>query len=231
MQKRADKRAYHYIYKITRADGKYYIGMHSTDDLEDGYFGSGQRLWKSINKHGKEKHIKEIVEFLPTRKALAERERELVNPATLKDSKCLNLALGGFDSPRNEGKQRSSESREKSRIAMGSKHRGENNPNYGSRWITDGACERKFDGVLPDGWRFGRLDRFGASRMPPAQFTFTSPEGVHHHGHFTRLCKELGLNKAKMREFIGRGSVPPEATRIQTRKCVGWQVQKVTINR
>lgn len=95
MSNRADQRKFHYIYKITRADGKYYIGMHSTDDLEDGYFGSGQLLWKSIKKHGKEKHSKEILEFLPTRKTLKERERELVNEEILDDPLCMNLKLGG----------------------------------------------------------------------------------------------------------------------------------------
>lgn len=94
---RADQRKFHYIYKITRTDGsgKYYIGMHSTDDLEDGYFGSGQLLWKSIKKHGKEKHVKEILEFLPSRKELKERERVLVNEEIVSDPLCLNLKLGG----------------------------------------------------------------------------------------------------------------------------------------
>lgn len=95
MANRADKRKFHYIYKITRFDGKYYIGMHSTDDLEDGYFGSGQRLWHSLKYHGKEKHSMEILEFLPSRQALKERERELVNAERLKDSLCLNLVEGG----------------------------------------------------------------------------------------------------------------------------------------
>lgn len=94
---RADQRKFHYIYKITRNDGsgKYYIGMHSTDDLEDGYFGSGQLLWKSIKKHGMEKHSKEILEFLPSRKELKVRERILVNEEILNDPLCMNLKLGG----------------------------------------------------------------------------------------------------------------------------------------
>ncbi len=95
--KRADQRKYHYIYKITRLDesGTYYIGMHSTDNLDDGYFGSGKRLWYSINKHGKEKHQKEILEFLPSREALKLREKELVNKELLEDVKCMNLRIGG----------------------------------------------------------------------------------------------------------------------------------------
>jgi len=92
---RADQRKFHYIYKITRFDGKYYIGMHSTDDLEDGYFGSGHLLWKSIKKHGKEKHSKEILEFLSDRKTLKLRERALVNEEIVNDPLCMNLQLGG----------------------------------------------------------------------------------------------------------------------------------------
>lgn len=54
-RKQASRRKYHYIYKTTcTITSKFYIGMHSTDNLEDGYVGSGKRLWYSINKHGKE---------------------------------------------------------------------------------------------------------------------------------------------------------------------------------
>ena len=97
MARRADQRRYHYIYKITRTDGsgKYYIGMHSTDDIHDGYFGSGTLLAKSIKKHGKEKHLKEILEFLPSREALKLREKEIVNEGVLSDKLCMNLKVGG----------------------------------------------------------------------------------------------------------------------------------------
>ena len=95
--RQASRRKYHYIYKTTCiVTNRYYIGMHSTDDLEDGYIGSGQRLWKSINKYGKENHIKEILEFLSNREDLKLRERALVNEEVLKDPMCMNLQLGGF---------------------------------------------------------------------------------------------------------------------------------------
>jgi hypothetical protein len=97
MNRQAARRKYHYIYKITRNDGsdKYYIGMHSTDDLEDGYFGSGKIITASIKKHGKEKHNKEILEFLPTREALKLREKKLVTEELIADKLCMNLKLGG----------------------------------------------------------------------------------------------------------------------------------------
>ena len=93
---RASRRKFHYIYKITRVDnGKYYIGMHSTDNLEDGYFGSGKLITASVKKHGKEKHIKEILEYCESREVLKEREKELVTHELLEDEECMNLRLGG----------------------------------------------------------------------------------------------------------------------------------------
>ena len=69
--------------------------MHSTDNIEDGYIGSGKRLWYSINKYGKENFKCEILEILPNRKKLKEREKELVNEQILKDEMCMNLQIGG----------------------------------------------------------------------------------------------------------------------------------------
>jgi hypothetical protein len=69
--------------------------MHSTDDLNDGYVGSGKRLRYSIRKHGLENHSVEILEYHESRDELALRESELVNPETLTDPQCLNLKLGG----------------------------------------------------------------------------------------------------------------------------------------
>lgn len=95
MPRKAQK--YHYIYKITcNVTKKYYIGMHSCSDLEDGYMGSGTRLRYSIKKHGIENHTKQILEFLPDRKSLAEREREIVNQDMLNEDLCMNLKIGGY---------------------------------------------------------------------------------------------------------------------------------------
>lgn len=69
--------------------------MHSTDNLNDGYVGSGKRLWYSINKHGKENHVCEILEFCKDRQSLKSRETEIVNEEMLQTLNCMNLALGG----------------------------------------------------------------------------------------------------------------------------------------
>jgi len=93
---RTEDKKFHYIYKtMCIVTNRFYIGMHSTDNLEDGYKGSGSRLWHSIRKHGKENHITEILEFLPSRQELKKREAEIVNEELLGNSMCMNLVLGG----------------------------------------------------------------------------------------------------------------------------------------
>ncbi len=90
------RKKYHFIYKTTNLlSGRYYIGMHSTDDLNDGYLGSGTYLKRSINKHGKENHSIEILEFLNSREQLAAREREIVSLQEVAKKECMNLKVGG----------------------------------------------------------------------------------------------------------------------------------------
>ena len=87
---------YHFIYKTTNlVNEQFYIGMHSTSNLEDGYIGSGKRLKYSIKKYGRENFKMEILEFLVDRKSLRERERELINSDLLKEELCINLQVGG----------------------------------------------------------------------------------------------------------------------------------------
>lgn len=86
----------HYLYKTTcSVTGKFYIGIHSTNNIEDGYLGSGNLLKRSVAKHGAEKHVREILEFLPCRDTLKDREREIVNEGLLSNPLCMNLKLGG----------------------------------------------------------------------------------------------------------------------------------------
>lgn len=86
----------HILYRISnRLNGRYYIGMHSTKNIGDGYLGSGLRISHEINKYGKENFERIVLEKFSTRKELAAKERELVNEAMLLDPLCLNLKLGG----------------------------------------------------------------------------------------------------------------------------------------
>jgi hypothetical protein len=206
------EKKYHFIYKTTDIrNGNFYIGMHSTDNLDDGYVGSGTRLKHLLYKHGKEIFNMEILEFLPNRKSLKEREIEIVTSDLLLEEKCMNLKPGGYGGFNNQEhqfkcsqaaglkhsermkndeeyrKKRSLQISEsnKNRIARGDtsfycdwtgkKHKeetilkmketkkgqglGEQNSQYGLKWITDGKNNRKIkkDEPLPEKWKYGRI--------------------------------------------------------------------------
>jgi hypothetical protein len=90
------EKKYHYIYKIIcLKNERYYIGMHSTDNLEDGYMGGGKRIKNSVKKHGKDAHRKDILEFFESRELLRQREIELVTEELLNDPMCINIMKGG----------------------------------------------------------------------------------------------------------------------------------------
>ena len=90
------QKKYHYIYRTTCVvTGKFYVGMHSTDDLSDGYLGSGKILGYSLNKHGRENHKLEVLEMCGSREQLRQREKEIVNEALLAHPLNINLKYGG----------------------------------------------------------------------------------------------------------------------------------------
>lgn len=88
---------YHFIYKTSCLfNSNYYIGMHSTSNILDGYMGSGIRINRAIKKYGVENFKCEVLEYLSDRDSLARREKEIVTEELLKDVNCLNLKPGGF---------------------------------------------------------------------------------------------------------------------------------------
>ena len=86
---------YHFVYQTTRVDGFYYIGVHSTNDLGDGYLGSGKRLLNSVRKHGKQAHSVVVIAMFGTREKALAHEAALVDRNRLLDPLCMNLVLGG----------------------------------------------------------------------------------------------------------------------------------------
>ena len=82
----ARKFKYYFVYKTTNIlNNQFYIGMHSTNNLNDGYLGSGIRLRRSIRKYEIDNFKFEILEFLPDHGSLKEKEKQLVNEDILKD--------------------------------------------------------------------------------------------------------------------------------------------------
>jgi len=90
---------YYIIYiTINIINWKFYLGKHTTDNINDGYLGSGYILKKAIKKYGKENFIRMDIEFLNSEKEVNEREKQLVNSEFLIKFRehCYNVGSGGF---------------------------------------------------------------------------------------------------------------------------------------
>lgn len=66
---------YHFTYKVNHKSGKYYVGRHSTNNLNDGYLGSGK--WVRTIKD-KDTLTREIIDFYDTFDELLEAENKLI---------------------------------------------------------------------------------------------------------------------------------------------------------
>ena len=96
---------YHIVYKTTNTvNGKYYIGVHSTDNIEDNYLGCGHWRGRKIcgastspilnafKKYGDNSFVKEILFIFETREEALTKEQEIVN---IIDEMCYNARAGG----------------------------------------------------------------------------------------------------------------------------------------
>jgi group I intron endonuclease len=84
------------IYKITnKIDNKIYIGKHQTNNLDDGYMGSGKILRRAQDKHGLKNFVKDILHVFDTEEEMNTKERELVTEEFCLREDTYNLCVGG----------------------------------------------------------------------------------------------------------------------------------------
>lgn len=84
------------IYKTTNnLNGKIYIGQHGTNNLNDGYMGSGTAIQDDIKSFGVENFKKEILYIFETFSEMNQKEKELVTLDFVKRTDTYNLVPGG----------------------------------------------------------------------------------------------------------------------------------------
>ena len=81
---------YYYTYRVLFNNGDYYLGQHTTDNLDDGYTGSGKKLNERTDPF-----IFDILEYYNSEKELNIAEVELIGDLWRTDPKCLNMKEGG----------------------------------------------------------------------------------------------------------------------------------------
>jgi hypothetical protein len=86
----------YFIYKTTNlVNNKTYIGIHQTENIDDGYIGSGLHFLRAVKKYGKDNFKREIIEFCSSYDELLEKEKLLVNEEWVKNKTNYNLKTGG----------------------------------------------------------------------------------------------------------------------------------------
>lgn len=155
---------YYYMYQITNAiDGKIYVGVHETNNLNDGYMGSGRLLKESIQKLGKENFTKDILAFFEDSNSMYLAERNYVDLEFVKRHDTYNLQIGGTNGfgPNAWKAAQSSSAKKKRKSTMSEKKisQGKTNTQFGTMWITNGIINSKIKSAdnIPSGWRKGRI--------------------------------------------------------------------------
>jgi hypothetical protein len=86
------------IYKITnKVNGKFYIGAHQTENLDDSYMGSGHLIRYAIKKYGIISFSKETLFNFETKQEMFDKEREIVNEQFVSEKTNYNIKVGGND--------------------------------------------------------------------------------------------------------------------------------------
>jgi hypothetical protein len=89
---------YYTIYQVTNLiSGKFYVGMHQTKNLNDGYMGSGKYIVSAIKKHGIENFKKEILWLCSSFEEMKDFEKGCITEEFLEThkDKIYNLLVGG----------------------------------------------------------------------------------------------------------------------------------------
>ena len=138
-------KTYNYIYLIkNNINQKIYIGKHSTDNLDDGYMGSGILIKKAIQKYGIENFTKDYLAFCDSEDTLNYLEKFYIKKYKAKEVG-YNLTDGGegLQNPNNEIRQKISASRKgkprflgrthssNTKQKISESHKGDKNPNFG----------------------------------------------------------------------------------------------------
>ena len=129
---------YFYTYKITcllgTLAGKYYLGKHRTNNLDDRYTGSGKIITDYFKHYGKvlnETYTKEIIQFYDNYEDLTKAEIELIGDLYETDDNCINIKKGGDGG--NGGNSKGFHHTEETKRRIAESEKGEKNYAYGKK--------------------------------------------------------------------------------------------------
>jgi len=104
---------YYLLYQTTNLiNNKIYIGVHQTNNLDDGYMGSGTALHYAMKKYGQENFLWDILKYCKDEDEMYAEEVRIVNEEFISSKDNYNLMTGGLG-----GRNVSLETRQKQSIS------------------------------------------------------------------------------------------------------------------
>ena len=122
------KKLFNYVY-ITRnlLNNKQYIGDHSTNNLNDGYLGSGSIIKNAIKKYGTKNFKKEILENFKTKQKAFDAQEKYINEYN-------TLSPNGYNISSKGGHQSKGSVSKKTRIKISLGNKGKIGSNKGKKY-------------------------------------------------------------------------------------------------
>ncbi len=92
----ANRKKHYIVYLIENLlNAKIYVGFHSTDEIEDGYMGSGKLIRRAIEKYGVENFKRTVLFDFDNRHDAETMERRIVDEDFVEDPMTYNMTVGG----------------------------------------------------------------------------------------------------------------------------------------
>lgn len=209
---------YQFIYKTTNlVNGKFYVGKHSTDNLNDGYLGSGNFLKKAIKKNGRKNFKREILEkCLPCKFYINEKEKYWI--------KKLDAVKRGYNLTNGGDGMLGFEYTVEQRLERSKRVSGKINPNYGK----SGNLNPNYGNIYSEESR----ERIRKARI--GKGTFSKQQKIEHSKRMSGDRNPMFGKKGKDAPFYGKthsketleiirqthtGKIVSEETREKQRKA------------
>ena len=232
-----------FIYKTTNLiNGRSYVGQHRTDNLNDGYFGSGTLIKNSLKKYGKENFKREILFRSADGSDLCEKEAYFIEKhKTHIDQGGYNLMFGDKSSifhsdatkrkisdstsgVRNPffGKQHSKESKSKMRGKRESTSKwrkenqfGDKNPFFGKNHSDEHKDKM-------------RKMNEGANNPMAKTYVLISPSkekfSVCTKKELKRFCEDRKMSFGRILNSVGSGPIKYKNNAVSRKTTEGWEV-------
>tara|TARA_S200002703_G_scaffold159544_1_gene173388 strand:+ start:305 stop:907 length:603 start_codon:yes stop_codon:yes gene_type:complete len=179
---------YNIVYQITnKVNNKIYIGVHSTNNLNDGYMGSGHLIKRAIKKYGIENFTREILYYFDSPEQAFSKEKEIVNESFVNQTKNYNICPGGRGG--NLGNHRGCQ--------------GEKNPMFGRKHTKESLDKMRKPKSKTD--KMGRYKRTPSTIEKQRKVKIKNIyviEGVEYYDGETKTAELLGLNLNTFKDRI-----------------------------